>query len=137
MAKAIYTMTIDREYYMEMKGSLVKQGRKLPAKRGNILSCDGRVMAASLPQYKLYIDFMSSEKDSLRRQKDQLRRDSLLKQFVDTLCLGMHQHFPDIDPAKLKEHLLKGREAKSRCWPVYVQAVTSLKLKKNENRQIS
>ena len=137
VAKAIYTMTIDREYYMEMKGSLVKQGRKLPAKRGNILSCDGRVMAASLPQYKLYIDFMSSEKDSLRRQKDQLRRDSLLKQFIDTLCLGMHQHFPDIDPAKLKEHLLKGREAKSRCWPVYVQAVTSLKLKKNENRQIS
>ena len=137
VAKAIYTMTIDREYYMEMKGSLVKQGRTLPAKRGNILSCDGQVMAASLPQYKLYIDFMSSEKDSLRRQKDQLRRDSLLKQFVDTLCLGMHQHFPDIDPAKLKEHLLKGREAKSRCWPVYVQAVTSLKLKKNENRQIS
>ena len=82
VAKAIYTMTIDREYYMEMKGSLVKQGRKLPAKRGNILSCDGRVMAASLPQYKLYIDFMSSEKDSLRRQKDQLRRDSLLKSGV-------------------------------------------------------
>ena len=137
VGKAIYTMTIDREYYMEMKGTLVKQGRTLPAKRGNILSCDGKVMAASLPQYKLYIDFMSGEKDSLRCKKDQMRRDSLLKLYIDTLCIGMHQYFPDIDPAKLKAHLLKGREAKSHCWPVYVQAVTSLKLKKHENRQIS
>lgn len=137
LAKAVYTMTIDRDWWIEMSKLQTKQDRKLPAKRGNILAADGQVLAASLPQYRLYIDFMTSERDSAQRVKDQHRRDTTLTNNLDSICAGMHRIFPDIDPVKLRRHLLAGRKAESRCWPVYVDSVTSLPLKKKENRQIS
>ena len=49
LGKAIYTMTIGRERWVSMKSILVKEGRTLPAKRGNILAADGSILAASLP----------------------------------------------------------------------------------------
>lgn len=135
--RAVYTMTIDRERWVGMKEILVKQGRVLKAKRGQILASDGRVLAASLPEYSIYIDYMSVEKDSAQRAKDQDRRDSILRISVDTICLEMKRLFPDIIPEKLKEHLLEGRKQKARNWPVYVDGVTTLKLKKRENKRIT
>lgn len=137
LAKAIYTMTVERERWMTMSRLQVKVDRPLPAKRGNILSADGQVLAASLPQYKMFVDYMSCERDSLQRVKDQQRRDSILYHRIDTICQEMQRIFPDIIPAKLRDHLLKGRKQKSRYWPVYVDGVTTLKLKKKENRQIT
>lgn len=137
VAKAVYTMTVDRDWWLEMSTLQTKHDRPLPAKRGNILAADGQVLAASLPQYKLYIDFMTSERDSLLRVKDQERRDTTLNNNIDSICAGMHRIFPDIDARALRRHLKAGRAAKSRCWPVYVDSITSLKLRKNENRQIT
>lgn len=137
LGKAIYTMTVERDRWMEMKGMLVKEDRPLPAKRGNILSADGQMLASSLPEYKVYVDFMSSERDSVRRARDQYRRDTLLDYYIDSACYYMHQIFPDINPEKLKKHLREGQKRKSRYWPVYVKEVTSLPLKRNENKQIS
>ena len=130
VAKAIYTMTVDRERWIEMSKIQVKEGRKLPAKRGNILACDGQILAASLPEYKMFIDYMSCEKDTALLKKDQARRDSILNTYINEICQGMHNIFPDIDATKLRKHLLEGRKQKSRYWPVYVADVTSLKLKK-------
>lgn len=137
VAKAVYTMTVDRERWMAMSRIQVREGRTLPAKRGNILACDGQVLAASLPQYRMFIDYMSTEKDSLQRSKDQKRRDSVLNNHIDEICQGLHRIFPDVDVARMRKHLLEGRERESRYWPVYTDEVTSLKLKRRENRQIS
>ncbi len=137
VAKAIYTMTVDREHWMEMKSLLVREGRTLAPKRGMILAADGQVLAASLPEYKIYLDFKSVEKDSIARAKDQLRRDTVLKNNIKTICRGMKRIFPDIIEDKLEKHLLRGMKARSQYWPVYVDSVTTLKLKKNENKQIT
>ena len=40
-------------------------------KRGNILAANGEILAASLPEYELRLDYMSSEKDTALRRKDQ------------------------------------------------------------------
>ncbi len=136
--KAFYTCAINPEPWVKMDSLLVKNGRPLPAKRGNILSADGKVLASSLPEYQIFVDFMSSERDSTQRVKDQERRDKLLTDSIlDPACEGMHRIFPDIDPAKLKEHLREGRKAKSRYWPVYVDKVTKLALRPGKNRQIT
>lgn len=137
VGKAIYTMTIDREKWLTMSKIPVKLGRPLYAKRGNILAANGEILAASLPQYELRLDYMTSETDSLQRVRDQYRRDTALYNNIDTICAGMHRIFPDIIPSKLKAHLLEGRKKKSKYWPVYVNDVTTLSLKKHENRVIS
>lgn len=137
VCKAIYIMTVERDRWVSMGKIPVKLGRPLYAKRGNILAANGEILAASLPQYELRLDYMSCESDSALRVKDQYRRDTALTNNIDAICEGMHRIFPDIIPSKLKAHLLEGRKKKSKYWPVYVKEVTTLPLKKRENRIIS
>lgn len=77
--KAIYIIIGERDYWMEVRSlNYSQKDEKLPATRGNILAADGQLLAGTLPQYRLYMDFMSWEKDSLRREKDQYRRDTMI-----------------------------------------------------------
>ena len=137
VARAFYIMTAERERWIAMSKINVREGRPLPATRGKILASDGKVLAASLPQYRVYIDFMSYETDSLQCAKDQLRRDTTLEKNLDSIAAGVHRIFPDIDPTRFKAHMRKGRQAKSHYWPLYTADVSSLPLKKRENRIIS
>lgn len=139
LARALYLMTVEREFWKQKKMELAMDSLELPAKRGDIMAADGRILATSLSEYVLNIDYMSYEKDSLMRAKDQERRDSVLMNNVDTIAREMHRLFPDIDPVKYKAHLLKGRAKKSHCWPLYPPQVTSLKLgrKERRNRQLT
>lgn len=134
VCKSVYIMTVERERWMTMGKIPVKLGRPLYAKRGNILAANGEILAASLPEYELRLDYMSSEKDTAIRRRDQYRRDTALYNNINAICEGMHRIFPDIIPEKLKAHLLEGRKKESKYWPVYVKEVTTLPLKKRENR---
>ena len=66
VCKSVYIMTVERERWMTMGKIPVKLGRPLYAKRGNILAANGEILAASLPEYELRLDYMSSEKDTAR-----------------------------------------------------------------------
>lgn len=137
--RAGYIMTVEREYWLEIKRSQTRDSLELKQRRGDILANDGRILATSLNEYVLHLDFMTYEKDSVSRVKDQYRRDTALMNNIDSIARGMHRLFPDIDPEKYKKHLLKGRELKSHYWPVYPPEVTSLKLgrKERKNRQLT
>ena len=124
LGKALYIMTVQKSYWMAVSERFVKENQEVLPTRGNILAADGQVLAASLPEYKLFMDFMSWEKDSLRRAKDQHRRDSLLTHKIDSIAQGMHRLFPDIDSAAFRQHMLEGRQRKSHHWPVYPKRVT-------------
>lgn len=124
VAKAVYTMTVKRDYWLEVKASQVRLDRPLPPTRGNILAADGQMLAASLPEYKMFMDFMSWEKHPKRRAKDQARRDSLLDCKMDSICEGMHRLFPDIDPQEFRRHLREGRRKEGHHWPLYPRRVT-------------
>ena len=124
LGKAMYTMTVKKDYWLAIGDRFVKENDTVPPTRGNILADNGEVLAASLPEYKLFMDYMSWEKDSLRREKEQAKRDSLLTDKADSISEGMHRIFPDIDPAAFKQHLLEGRERKSHHWPLYKKRVT-------------
>ena len=93
--KAMHIIFVQGEYWMEVSKRFVKTNQRIEPTRGNILSADGQILATSLPEYRLYMDFMSWEKDSARLVKDQRRRDSLLTTKMDSICEGMHRIFPD------------------------------------------
>ena len=107
LGKAAYIMFVERDYWEAVSDRFVKDDVPVDAERGNIFSADGQLLASSLPQYKMYMDFMSWEKDSARRAKDQHRRDSLLEAKMDSICDGMHHLFPDIDPDEFRKLLRK------------------------------
>lgn len=118
------------DYWMEVSKQFKKNHIEIPAKRGNIISADGQVLATTLPEYRMYMDFMSWETDSVNRMRDQLRRDRLLYLKMDSICEGMHRLFPDINPEEFRKHLLAGRAKKSHHWPLYKPRVTYIQYRK-------
>ena len=118
-------MTDEKDYWMEVAARFVKEDTKIPPTRGNILADGGEILASSLPEYKIYIDFVAPRENTEERQKKaQHRRDSIFVSKVDSLCDGMHHLFPDVNPKKLKTHLMKGFRKRSRYWPVYRKRIT-------------
>lgn len=124
IGKAIYIMTVKKDYWMAINDRFVKENEVVQPTRGNILADNGELLAASLPEYKIYMDFMSWEKDPKRRAKEQAKRDSLLTCKMDSICQGVHAVLPQIDPAAFRELLLKGREEKSHHWKLYDKRIS-------------
>lgn len=118
IAKGTMIMFTEQQYWHDVADRFVKENVTVKPNRGNILSSDGKLMASSLPEYKIFMDFMSGEKDEKRRRQDQHRKDSIWKANLDSICIGLHQIFPDISSATFKSHLRKGREMKSRNYNI-------------------
>lgn len=124
LLKAAYIMTAKKDFWMAVNDRFIKENEEVLPTRGNILADNGEVLAASLPEYKLYMDFMSWEKNPVRREKEQRRRDSLLNVKMDSICTGMHKILPDVNPEAFKQLLLQGREEKSHHWPIYKKRIS-------------
>lgn len=129
VVKAGITMFADRQYWQDVADRFVKENVTVKPNRGNIISSDGKLMASSLPEYKIYIDFMSGEKDEKKKMKDQARRDSIFKANLDSICNGLHRIFPDKSKAEFKAHLKKGRQTKSRNFQIYPKRISYIQYK--------
>lgn len=113
VGKALYTMTAKRDYWLKVAARQKKDSVSVRPLRGNILSCDGQLMASSLPEYKMYIDFKAGgeEKDSLWRIK------------IDSICDGLHRIFPQQSARAFKRHLEEGHRKMSQNWPIWDKRV--------------
>lgn len=131
IVKAAFLMFARRDYWEEVAARFVKVDIVKKPNRGNILSADGQLMASSLPEYKIFMDFMTAEskKNPEKREKDQYRRDTLLQNNIDSICRGLHRIFPEKSVAEFKAHLLKGRKKKSRNWPIYPKRISYIQYK--------
>lgn len=79
-----YLSVVEGDYWAKVAKRFVRDNVPIKALRGNILACDGQVLATSLPEYKLYMDFMDWEPDSTERHiRNQAWRDSII--CADTL----------------------------------------------------
>ncbi|MBQ2123277.1 MAG: transpeptidase family protein [Bacteroidaceae bacterium] len=137
LGKALYTMTIKQSYWVEVAKQRERINLELKPARGNILATNGEVLAASIPEFLMYLDFGTWEKDSARAAKDLYKRDSLFALSLDTICKGMAEIFPDVDSVRLKAHLLNGQKRRSHSWPLYTAAVLkpeAAALRKNKRR---
>ena len=114
VGKALYTATVKRDYWMKVADRVKRDSVDVKPVRGNILSCDGRLMASSLPEFKLYMDFKAGgeEKDSLWNEK------------VDSICEGLHDIFPEKSAAEFKRDLEEGHKIMSQNWPIWKKRVS-------------
>ena len=89
-------MFVERGYWEEVGKRFVKRNVEIKPVRGTIYSSDGEVLASSLPEFKIFMDYVVVEKDSLRRIKEQRRRDLVFFDKLDSVCDGLHKIFPDM-----------------------------------------
>ena len=119
LGTALYTMLFQADYWRQVGQRFVSDSIAVPALRGNIISADGQVMVASLPQYRLFMDYVVIDKDSIARQKAQAWRDSMIACKADSIAEGLHQIFPDKSAAWFRNRLLEGKKRKSHAWNLY------------------
>ncbi len=114
VGKVVYTGTIKHDYWMKVAEK--KKNKEVPMKpeRGNILSCDGRMLSGTLPEYDVRIDFSVCQEF----------RDSMWKAEIGNICKGLHRIFPEKSTASIREHLEKGYNKKSKSWPIVKGRVT-------------
>lgn len=116
LARALYTMTAGHEHWTKMAKVFVIDSTNIKPNRGNILSCDGLLMASSLPDYKIYLDFKSGGAD--KDPEIYAKKDTLFHENLDSICAGLSKIIPDWTPEKFKEHLEKGWKKGSRYYDV-------------------
>ena len=117
LIKVVYISTVEREYWLEVASRLTRDSVDVKPVRGNILSCDGRLMASSLPEFRMFMDFKAGGDENEQR-------DSLWEASVDSICMGLHDIFPTKTAAEFKKHLEEGRAKGSRHWPVWRKRVS-------------
>jgi len=113
VGKAAYTMSVKHDYWMEV--SKQKKKDNVPSKptRGNILSDNQELMASTLPEYRLIMDFVVGGE----------KKDKLWQEKVDSICEGLHEIFPEKSAKEFKEYLETGRKKKSQYWPIWPKLV--------------
>lgn len=114
IAKAFYIMTAERDFWKSVASRTKRDSVIVKPTRGNILSCDGQLMASSLPEYRLFMDFKA-----LREAKN----DSLWEVKLDSICMMLNGIFPEKSASSFRSDLEEGRAKQKRHWPIWKRRV--------------
>lgn len=135
IVKAAYIMMAEKDWWEEVAKSQVNLADSIKKpNRGNVLSCDGQLLAGSIPEYELYIDFRAGlQRDGSEDTAWVRKREELWAEKLDSLCDGLHRIFPEKSAEDFRAHLMEGYNKKSRYWRVWkgkVDYVTFNEVKK-------
>lgn len=114
VVKAAYVMTAKRSYWLQVADRVKKDSVSVKSTRGNILSCEGQLMASSLPEFKMFMDFQALH---------DARNDSLWNAKIDSICLCLHRIFPKRSISVFRYKLAEGYRKMSRHWPIWDKRV--------------
>lgn len=114
VGKTFYIMTVKRDYWHKVAERVRRDSVSVKPTRGNILSCDGQLMASSLPEFKLFIDF-----DAIHNAKN----DSLWLAKADSVASGLNAIFPQQSKQAFAAHLREGFQKRSKHWPIWNKRV--------------
>ena len=114
-----FVMFGERQYWNDVSRNLTPVNRVIEPRRGNILSDEGLLLASSVKQYRVFLDFRSAGKeDDPRVKKDQARKDTLYNNHLAEFARQMHEIFPKYSAQDFVDHYQKGFESKSHSWPL-------------------
>ena len=106
IVKAGYTMTAKKSYWETVANRQKSDSDSVRPNRGNILSCDGQLLASSIPEYKIFMDYQAGgNADTVWVSK----RDSIWYADLDSLCRGLNVIFPERSAEEFKARLEEGK----------------------------
>lgn len=114
IGKAAYLMTAKRAYWMKVADRVKRDSVSVKPIRGNILSCDGQLMASTLPEFKLYMDFKALH---------EAKNDSLWEKNINSISKCLHAIFPEKSIKQFHHDLEEGHKKMSRHWPIWEKRV--------------
>ena len=97
LVKIVYVQTVEREEWMKVAERQVPSNRNIPATRGNILDCNGQLLASSMPQYYMYMD---TRVEALHQNNGKL-----FHEHIDTLSADLARIVGDRSAAEYKARI--------------------------------
>ena len=97
LGKIIYVQTVERDEWLKVAEKQVPTNRPIQATRGNILDCNGQLLASSMPQYYIYMD---TRVPALREKEG-----ALFARHIDTLALDLATIVGDHSQAEYKARI--------------------------------
>ena len=97
LGKIIYIQAVERSEWLKVAEKQVPTHRPIPATRGNILDCNGRLLATSMPQYYMYLD---TRVPALRENNGKLFHDH-----IDSLAHDLSSIVGDKSAAEYKARI--------------------------------
>ena len=114
IGRTLYIMTAKRDFWMQVADRVKADNKPIPPARGNILSCDGQLLASSLPESPIYMDF---------RVLKESKRDTLWAEKLDSICNGLNAIFPEKSAEEFRKHLNEGQEKNSAHWAIWPKRI--------------
>lgn len=106
LGKIIYIQTVERSEWMKVAEKQVPTHRPIKATRGNILDCNGQLLASSMPQYYIYMD---TRADALL-----INNSQLLKEHLDSLCHDLTSIIGDYTTEEYRQRIVQGQKQGNR-----------------------
>ena len=97
LGKIIYIQAVERDAWLQVAEKQVPTNKPIPATRGNILDCNGRLLASSMPQYYVYMD--------TRVEALHIENGKLFKEQIDTLCADLARIVGGHSAAEYKQRI--------------------------------
>jgi len=103
LGQIIHIQTVEREQWLLIADGQVRTNQPIPATRGNILDCNGRLMASSMPRYSIHMD--------ARVEALHLKNGELFYQYVDSIATGLSNIVGDRSAAEYKRLMVDAYHA--------------------------
>ena len=114
LGKALYMMTAERKFWLDVSERVKLDSTAITPTRGNILSCDGKLMASSLPEFEIFMDFKTLHDAGT---------DTLWRENIDAIATGLNNIFPERSAHDFKTYLEEGRAKQSLYWPIWPKRI--------------
>ena len=98
ISKIIYIQTVERDEWLKVAEKQVPTNKPIAATRGNILDCNGSLLASSMPQYYVYMD---TRVEALHQ-----KNGALFNRHIDTLALDLAHTVGDMSAAEYKTRIV-------------------------------
>ncbi|WP_282037664.1 penicillin-binding protein [Saccharicrinis aurantiacus] len=116
--KVVYLQVVEGEEWREMQSHLTNREKSIEANRGNILACDGRKLACSVPSYRLHMDMKANG-----------LTDEIFNANIDSLAYCLSSFFKDQSKTYYKRKLIAARQKGSRYYRIHRRRVSYTELK--------
>ncbi|MBR1473928.1 MAG: penicillin-binding protein 2, partial [Paludibacteraceae bacterium] len=99
LGKIVYVQTVERDEWLKVAEKQVPTLKPITATRGNILDCNGHLLASSMPQYYMYMD---TRVPALHEKNGQL-----FHSHIDTLAKDLSVIIGDKSPEEYKSRITR------------------------------
>ena len=129
LVKIVYVQTVEREEGMKVAERQVPSNRNIPATRGNILDCNGQLLASSMPQYYMYMD---TRVEALHQNNGKL-----FHEHIDTLSADLARIVGDRSAAEYKARITQAYHKREKRLRVCEHRINYLQRRELEQNPLS